>query len=268
MAEVGGSLHRSLRHGLGSAAAGWPVCEIVPESWDPDDRDDVAYLEKLHAQTRIYLHSLSLNALGDEPPKGIPDRIRRWRERLNVDTVSDHFSWTGAGGVYPGIFLPPVESVKEMRGRVRKLRNELGCKLVLENIALAGRSAEQLMRYHEALQEVCSAESIPVLLDVENIRLDARVSGMPPDRLLLYYERLDVHSYHIAGSDDGDLVADSHRHVCSQESIQLLRKMLLRKPAPVFYERDYELDPELIAAEVARLSQELRILDGQDQSTL
>ena len=268
MLEVGGSLHRSLRHGLAAAVAAWPVCEVVPESWDPDDPDDIAYLENLDSKTRFYLHSLSLNALGDGPPEAIFERICRWRERLKADSISDHFSWTGAGGVHPGVFLPPVEGVGEIRGRVRRLSDRLGCQLILENIALAGRSAEEVLRYHEILLEVCSADSIPVLLDIENVRLDALVSGVPPERLLLLYDQVDVQSYHIAGSDSDGEIADSHRHACSQESIELLRRMLLRRRAPVFYERDYELDPGLIAAEVARLSQELRNPDEQDKPTL
>jgi uncharacterized protein (UPF0276 family) len=231
---------------------------MVPEIWDPESAEDIAYIEGLHGRTALYLHSLSLNPLGDEPATGALKRLRGWRRRLGIDFVSDHFCWTGAGGIHPGVFFPPVERTSEIRHRVATLRDRVECPLVLENIALAGRTPEAALRYHETLTEVCGIERIPVLLDVENIRLDAVAAGLSPSDLLRLYSGLEIGSYHIAGSDAEGEIADTHRHPSAPEAISLLRDLHARRPAPVFYERDYALDADLIAAEVARLDKELR----------
>jgi len=221
---VGGSFRRAIGGELTAAARRWNVCEIIAESWDPEDAEDVAFLEELASATIVHLHCLSLNPLGDAPsPLGL-ERARGWVHRLRVDHVSDHYAWTGVRDIQLGVFIP---------------------------------SGRDLWAYHETLIDTCDRANVPILLDVENLRLDAASSGIPASSLLELYADARVVGYHVAGSDIAPLVLDTHRHAVPAETLELARVALRRRPAPVIYERDFALDAREIGAEVNRLESAL-----------
>jgi len=252
---VGGSFRRAIGGELTAAARRWNVCEIIAESWDPEDAEDVAFLEELASATIVHLHCLSLNPLGDAPsPLGL-ERARGWVHRLRVDHVSDHYAWTGVRDIQLGVFIPPIEAALVQVDRVRVLRDRLDVALVLENVALP--SGRDLWAYHETLIDTCDRANVPILLDVENLRLDAASSGIPASSLLELYADARVVGYHVAGSDIAPLVLDTHRHAVPAETLELARVALRRRPAPVIYERDFALDAREIGAEVNRLESAL-----------
>ena len=185
-------------------------------------------------------------------------RVHAWIRRLGADHVSDHFAWTGAGGVRPGVFLPPLERGDLLETRVERLRDRLGVALVLENVAVDG-PPEYVTAYHAALVETCSRTATPVLLDLENLRLDARgdvrlASGL----MALYGAPVVVSAYHLAGSDVGPTCSlDTHKHRVPPATLALAREALRARPSPVIYERDFRLSARIIADEVSRLRLEL-----------
>lgn len=252
---VGGSLRRSLRHALVAIAiAEWDVCEIVPEAWDPDASDDLRDLDGIAAGTLPCLHSLGLNILGDSPSDLAVDRTRAWRRRFGIHVVSDHFAWTGSGEWSLGVFLPPIEPAAALRARASTRRDQLGCELVLENIAVPSRDRSFVLRYHETLVRVCERESIPVLLDAENLALDAMATGAAIEELLAFYRDLPIAGYHVAGGEVVDgLPVDTHRHAVSSQVLDLVRRLARTRSAPIVYERDYALDAIAIRDEVRRL---------------
>jgi uncharacterized protein (UPF0276 family) len=252
---VGGSFRRALRGRLLPVAERWPVCEVVAESWDPEDPADAALLERLASSTSVRLHSLSLNPLGDGPSEWAFARVTAWARRLRVESVSDHYAWTGAGDTQLGVFVPPIEPPEVRLDRVRELRDRLGLPLVLENIALP--SGRDVARYHDELLETCTRAGVGVLLDLENLRLDGASARVPPAALADAYASVRIAGYHVAGSDVSPVVLDTHRHEVPAETLDLLRVAARRQPAPVIYERDFALDDEAIAREVGRIQSAL-----------
>lgn len=256
--QVGGSLRRSLGASLLQAAGGWACCEVVVEAWDPEDEQDAHALSWLAERTTLLPHSLSLNVLGDAASALALTRARAWSERLAFGRVSDHFAWTASEGREPGVFLPPFEEAEALRARIERRRDQLGCPLSLENIALATTDRAFVHRYHERLAAACSGARAPVLLDLENLWLDAAASGEPIQALLAHYDSVEVASYHVGGGERIDgLWLDTHRLPVRPEVLSLLRAAVSRRPAPVVYERDYALDAESISREVRRIDEAL-----------
>jgi uncharacterized protein (UPF0276 family) len=250
---VGGSLRKVLGPPMLELASRWRTCEVVPENWDPADSSDRAALSTLNATTTIQLHSLSINVLGPAPAVSVVERIREWSDILGIGLVTDHFCWSGTREHALGVFVPPVEEITALQKRVRAVKKGVGITLGLENICLSSHDPFFNAHYHHALAQISVNESVPVLLDLENLRLDALASGLSQDELLSYYDEVELCGYHVAGSSIGDQVLDTHDQKVPDATLQLLLKCYKQKNAPVIYERDYALDVGEIDEEVRRI---------------
>jgi uncharacterized protein (UPF0276 family) len=235
-------------------ASHWPVCEVVPENWNPDDPADLAALISLNQSTTILLHSLSLNVLGPTPAASVVQSVREWSRILGLNMVTDHFCWSAAEDHSLGVFVPPTEAVDILQERVRTTKEAVGITLGLENICLSSDDQIFTVRYHKALALISRNENVPVLLDLENLRLDSIASNAPLTELLSCYDSVDVCGYHVAGSTVGELVLDTHDQKVPDETLDLLLMCLGHKPAPIIYERDYALDLTEIGDEVRRIA--------------
>jgi uncharacterized protein (UPF0276 family) len=255
---VGGSIRRVLGREMLDAASQWPVCEVVPENWDPDDPSDIEALTSLNSRCRILLHSLSLNVLGPSRPDFVTRRVQAWSAILGLDLVTDHFCWSATDAHSLGVFIPPIDNIDVLKVRVRALKQAIGIPFGLENICLSASDRIFSSRYHQALAQVCRDEGVSTLLDLENLRLDAFSSGASVDELLSYYDDVEISGYHVAGSTEGDLVLDTHDQPVPEQTLQLLLKCFSARPRPVIYERDYALDVTEISDEIRRITAYLK----------
>src|SRR5205814_4561104 len=131
-------------------------------------------------------------------------------------------------------FLPPLDGRSRVRERLLRSRDALGLPVAVENIAVPTRDSAFVRRYHDLLTDVCRTSGVPVLLDIENLRIDARSSGLAPGELLDRYDGLPIHAYHVAGGDVADgLFVDSHRHATGEEALGVLASAWARRRAPV-----------------------------------
>jgi uncharacterized protein (UPF0276 family) len=252
--QVGGSLKRNLGQKMFDAAAHWPVCELIPENWDPDNPEDVEILKSLSRDTQFLLHSLSLNALGEMHSDFLTQRILAWGDILETYLVTDHFSWSATDDHSFGVSIPPFEEAGVLSRRVSALKKKLGRQLGLENICLSADDEGFCHRYHQTLTQICKEEGVLILLDLENLRLDSVASGAPVQELLAYYADSEIAFYHVAGSTECDLVLDTHDQPVPDQTLQLLLQSYRRNPKAVIYERDYALDIADIIQEVEKIS--------------
>jgi uncharacterized protein (UPF0276 family) len=236
------------------AASQWPVCEVVPENWDPNDPSDIAALTSLNCTTKILLHSLSLNVLGPTRSHFVMQRVHAWSDILGIKMVTDHFCWSATDAHSLGVFIPPIDDIDVLKVKVRALKHAIGMMFGLENICLSADDSIFCSGYHRALAHVCRDEGVAILLDLENLRLDSLSSGVSVDELLSYYDDIEISSYHVAGSTVGDLILDTHDQPVPEQTLQLLLKCYGAKPRPVIYERDYSLDVTEISHEVRRIA--------------
>lgn len=256
MTRVGGSVRRVLAGEHLAAAAGWGVAEIVVDSWDPEASEDRETLAAAASRTAIVLHCLSLSPLGDAPRPGSVERARAWCDALGIDGVTDHFAWVGAGESWPGVFLPPIPAQGDLCARIERLRDRLGRELGLENVFVGARDPAVARHYHESFADVVRRTGAGLLLDLENIRLDAVVAGIAPRDLLTLYEGLHPLAYHVAGSRTraaGGFALDTHDGAVPDLTLALAREALSFSAAPVIYELDVGIVSGAVEVEVDRL---------------
>ena len=102
------------------------------------------------------------------------------------------------------------------------------------------------MEEWEFLSAVADESDCHILLDVNNVYVNARNHGFDPIRYLEGVPQGRVRQFHLAGHEDhGDFVIDTHDHPVRDEVWALYRLAVARfGPVPTLIERDAHI-PEL-----------------------
>ena len=175
-------------------------------------------IERLRADYVFSMHAVGLS-LGSAA--GIDDahldRVAGLVKRLQPAYVSDHLSWSVAGGRYFNDLLPlpyTEEALDVVVRNVQRLQDRLGRQVSIENPSCYLGFTHSTMSEPEFLSEVARRSGCGLLLDVNNIhvtahnlRLDARDwLTLSPDAVTQYH--LDGHA---ANDADGEpILIDDH----------------------------------------------------------
>jgi uncharacterized protein len=219
-------------------------------------------LEKVRAAYPVHLHGVSLN-IGSADPLD-PDYLARLKalvDRIQPETVSDHFCWTGVEGKNLHDLLPipfTEEAVRHVAERARRVQDLLGRRILLENVSsyVAFRHAE--MTEWEFIREVAERADCGLLVDVNNIYVSARNHGFEPATFLNGLPAERVGYMHLGGySDHGEVLIDTHDHPVS-DPVWTLYEAAVRKfgPVPTIIEWDEKVPPfERLLQEARRASE-------------
>lgn len=174
-----------------------------------------AVLERVRADVPVVLHGVSMGVGATDPPPD--DYLRTLRaviEWIEPAWVSDHLCWGSTGGHYAHDLLPlpyredAMATVVEHVGRVQ---DALGRRILLENVSSYVALSGSAMPEWEFLSEVARRADCLVLLDINNIVVNAHNHGFAP---LDYLDGVDgdrIWQFHLAGhSDRGAYKFDNH----------------------------------------------------------
>ena len=169
-------------------------------------------LERVRADYPIAVHGvgLSLGSAGDLDREHL-GRLRRLVDRIEPALVSEHLSWSVAGGVYLNHLLPlPYgdESLAVVTEHVTRAQEALGRRVLLENPAGYLRFTHSTIAEPEFLGAIARTTGCGLLCDVNNIVVSAHNLGFDP---LAYVDALpapSVEEIHLAGHAVND--ADGH----------------------------------------------------------
>jgi uncharacterized protein (UPF0276 family) len=247
--------------------------EISPENYLARGGLYPALLDRVAARYPITSHGLSLSIGGSLPPDAeYLSQLRVLLERLGCRSHSDHLCFSSAGDTHLHELMPLGfcrESVRRVALRVRQVQDALERPLSLENITYYAHAGRQAMSEAEFLSELLEACDAGLLLDLNNLFVNASNHGQDPWCLLEQLPLERVRQIHVAGharrarpARDGssgvtarDWLIDTHGSPVCESVLKLLEWTLARTgPLPVLLERDHELPPlgELLA-EVGRL---------------
>ena len=155
-------------------AAEW--LEVHPENYMSDEHS-LAELERIRAHYPLSLHAVGLS-LGSA--QGVDaahiERLRRLVERLEPALVSDHLSWSAAGGQYLPDLLPlpyTEEALHTVCRNVTQVQEALGCQILVENPSTYLQFAASAIPETEFLAAVAKRSGCGVLFDVNNIYVSA-----------------------------------------------------------------------------------------------
>ena len=217
-----------------------------------------AQLLQIRRQYPIGLHGVGLS-LGSTDPLNREHllALRRLVRIVEPVFVSEHLSWGSIDGTYLNDLLPlpyTEEALGHMSARVTEVQDFLGRQVLIENISsyLRYRCAE--VPEWEFLSALVHESGCGLLLDVNNVFVNAMNHGFDAHTFLHGIPAGAVQEIHLAGHtvmqlDGRDIRIDTHSTHVSPEVWRLYAAALSRFGAlPTLIEWDAEL-PELSVLE-------------------
>jgi len=238
-----------------------PWFEVISENFMGAGGRPRHVLEQVRRDYPVGIHGVSLSIGSASPPN--PGYLRRLRELVSwvePGLVSDHLCWTGIGGHNSHDLLPlpfHEEAIANAARNIRQVQDALGRRILVENISTYLEFADSEMTEWEFVAAVIEEADCYLLLDVNNLYVNARNHGIDPRRYLDGIPKNRVRQFHLAGHEDhGDVVIDTHDHPVRDEVWSLYEVAVERfGPQPTLIERDAHI-PELhVLQEEARRAQ-------------
>lgn len=235
--------------------------ELSPENYMHRGGRNPVRLERIAERFPIITHGLMMSLGGPDPfDDEYFDYLRGFLDRYDPPWHSDHCCWSGQGGTLLHDLLPlPFTSAVAQRiaSRVREARDRLERPMAVENISWYMRMGKGEYDEPEFLTEVLERADCGLLLDVNNIFVNARNHDFDPYAWLERIPLDRVFQLHVAGHSqwDENLIIDTHGDTVRDEVHELMAWVIERiGPRPVLLERDTDIPPlpELLA-EIGRL---------------
>ncbi len=166
--------------------------EIISEDYLGDGGRYLHYLDRVREHYPIVMHGVSLS-IGSADPLN-QDYLRRLKalmERVEAPWVSDHFCWTGVAGFNTHDLLPlpfTEEAIAHIVARVQHVQDFLGRPLLLENVSSYVHYQHSTIPEWEFNREVAERSGCRLLLDVNNVYVNAQNHGFDPKTFILETE--------------------------------------------------------------------------------
>lgn len=240
---------------------GW--LEVHAENYFVAGGKHIRFLERIRAHYPLSIHGVGLS-LGSTDPLSTTHltRIRSLIERFQPALVSEHISWGSVGGYYLNDLLPlpyTEEALRHMVERVAAVQDFLGRGILVENVSSYLQYRQSDIPEWEFVAELARRAGCGILLDVNNIYVNARNHG---NNAALYIDHIPqdlVGEIHLAGFTvnalkGGELLIDTHSRPVCDDVWDLYDRAIGRFGArPTLIEWDQDLPPlEGLVAEAAR----------------
>jgi hypothetical protein len=146
--------------------------------------------------------------------------------------------------------------------RVREAQDRLQRPMAIENISWYAQLGEPTMTEPEFLTTILEQADCALLLDVNNVFVNATNHGFDPYVWLARIPLERVVQLHVAGHENYEdgLLLDTHGADVRDEVVEMMAWVIERTgPKPVVLERDFDIPPlERLLDEVARLDRRYR----------
>lgn len=241
---------------------GLSFVEICPENFVRRGGAAAAGLARARERFAVVTHGVSLSvggtdAIDDDHVAQVAALVRR----VGAGWHSDHLSWSGTPRAALHELLPMPftrEAVAHVAARHRALQARLGVPLVLENVSYYAPLGEPEMSEGAFVRAVLEATGAGLLLDVNNVHVNASNHGYEPIEFLRELPLERVVQLHVAGHDarDDGLIVDTHGATTPAPVHELLAWVVERTgPVPVVLERDVDVPPlDVLLREVRALA--------------
>lgn len=229
----------------GHADIGW--LEIITENylWDTGARREV--LRKLRQNYQVAFHGVSLSiAAPEEHDEIYLKHLKQFCDEFSPVRVSDHLCWSSLGGHHWHDLLPfpyNEENFQRVVTKVNRWQEVLKRPLVLENLSSYVATDHSTMSEYEFLNAVCQKTGAQMLLDLNNMVVNARNFGIDPLKELARLDLRHVGQIHLAGFSEGEHFAiDTHAHPPVEETWKLFQHVSSqRSDIPFMLEWDADI---------------------------
>jgi len=227
-----------------------------------------ATLELVRRDYPVTLHGVGLS-LGSADALDMRHlaKLAELARRIEPAFVSEHICWTSFGGRHANELLPMPftrEAAAHIAARIGEAQDRLGRRLLVENVSAYHSLGTPEMSECEFVAEVARRAGCALLLDVNNIHVNAANFGFDPCGYLSAIDPSCVAQYHLGGFEaEGGILVDTHGARVSDAVWRLYQHALERIGArPTLIEWDTRLpalDVLLAEADKARaVSQRVR----------
>ena len=242
--------HYAALLGGGDDAVDW--LEIVSENFLVDGGRPLAMLDRFAERWPLAMHGVALDIGGSDPlDRDYLRALAKLAKRVRPAIVSDHLCWSRHRGVQLHDLLPlpqTGEAVRHVAARVGAVQDALGMRLALENVSSYLRFAGDEMDEAAFLSAIAAESGCALLLDVNNVYVNAHNHGFDAFAFLDTLPREAVAQIHLAGHSvdalGSGLLIDTHdAPVC--EGVWTLYAHALRRfgAVPSMIERDDHIPP-------------------------
>ena len=188
-------------------------------------------------------------------------QLKSFLNQYDVAWYSDHLCYTSTAVAHIHDLVPlPFcqESIERAATRIQQVQETLQMPLAIENISAYMRMHPHDMSEQAFVSAVATQANCPILLDINNVYVNARNFGFDPKHYIDELPLQRVIQVHVAGHEqrEPDLLIDSHGEDIIDPVYDLLRYALTKMPhqPPVLLERDNNIPP------LTHLEQELKRL--------
>ncbi len=199
----------------GAAAVDW--FEIISENFMVEGGRPLAVLEGVRARYPVAMHGVGLSIGSSDPlNRSYLNDLSALIRRTEPAWVSDHLCWTGVGGRNLHDLLPlpyTEEAVHHVARRIRQVQDALQRTILIENVSSYMTFRASRMEEWEFVAAVAEEANCAILLDINNVFVNAFNHGFDPRRYVDAIPVDRVVQFHLAGhSDHGHYLLDTHDH--------------------------------------------------------
>lgn len=211
--------------------------EFVPENFIGFGGRSVRVLEACRERWPLIAHGVTSNLGGVDPivPEWV-DTLRRFLDEVDAPCFSDHACFTAHRGIESLDLLPlpfTEASAEHLGERARALAERLERPLLLENVTFYAQMPGATMSEGAWLQRLVEVSGAKLLLDLNNVYVNARNHGWDLDEVWSGLPWAHVERVHLAGHGERDgVLLDSHAGPVSDPVLALYLR-LVREHGPV-----------------------------------
>ncbi|SEM47840.1 hypothetical protein SAMN05428989_3956 [Pseudoxanthomonas sp. GM95] len=226
--------------------------ELLSENYFVEGGRPLHMLDRIAERWPLAMHGVSMNIGGSDPlDRDYLKQLRMLARRVRPRLISDHLCWTRHEGLQLHDLLPlPQDAavVRHVAARVRQVQDTLNTQLVLENVSSYLQFSDDTLDEAHFLAAIVEASGCGLLLDVNNVYVNAHNHGFDARAFLDALPAHAVRQIHLAGHEPdalgSGLLIDTHdAPVC--DGVWSLYAYAVRRfgGVPTMIERDDHIPP-------------------------
>ena len=210
-----------------------PWFEFHSENYFADGGPALANLDRLRADYPLSMHGVGLS-LGSTDPLDVLhlEKLKRLADRIEPARVSERLCWSSVNGRHYNDLLPlpyTPEALDHVCVRVDAAQDYLGREILVENVSSYVGFPESTLAEGAFVAAIAARTGCKLLVDVNNIYVNARNHGIDADAYLAAIPPAAVAEIHLAGFDaSGPCLIDTHGAPVAPEVWSLYERALAR----------------------------------------
>ncbi|NKB47259.1 MAG: DUF692 family protein [Legionellales bacterium] len=214
----------------------WPTMdwfEILSENYLIKGGHALYALDQIKERYPLVMHGVSLSiGSADSLDMDYLAQLKQLAQRVQPHWISDHLCWTGVQGHASHDLLPlpfTQEALDHVVNRVQQVQAYLDRQIVLENVSTYLEFSQAQMSEWEFLTQVACRADCRILLDINNVYVNAFNHGFDAEQYLAAIPVDRVQQFHLAGHlNQHTHIIDTHNQTVIEPVWDLYRLAVQR----------------------------------------